>query len=206
MRLIPQNYLVSFICQAETILRCHYIFGPYSFLKQKLFPRFEISWRYLRGEADYLHVSYAEYSDCARPISGAKFVYAVTMLSDMSHQFCYLLSTRARCVDEFYQNLLVKRTNIGRRGKFLPSLTKQYISSSLFSAPAEICKDMQLESDLQPVTGENLPGTNIMNGVRADVSALGLCVQFTRAIIDIMILNPKAPSNWSKEILQMYAC
>ena len=150
------------------------------------------------------------------------------MLSHVSHQLCYLLSTRARYMVEFYHNLLVtqtkKRTPYLRSGKFLASqyhlrgsifhyhfsaLVLRYIKDFCIQVYRSlwICKDLRLEPDMQHLTGDNLPGgNNTLNEVRAEVSALGLCRPFIRAIIGIRIFNPKAPRNWSKEISQMYAC
>ena len=69
----------------------------------------------------------------------------------------------------------------------------------------EICKDVRSEPALQSATGEDLPaGSNRSDGARADVSALGLWAPLTRAFFDIRVFNPQAPTNWSKQIPQMY--
>ena len=65
---------------------------------------------------------------------------------------------------------------------------------------SDVCKD-----DRCPVTGEVLPpGTNVADGARADTSALGFWLPFSRAFFDALVFNPQAPSNWNKEIPRMY--
>ena len=55
------------------------------------------------------------------------------------------------------------------------------------------------------MTGETLPpSTNTNDGVRADVSAIGLWQSLNRAFLDIKVINPNAPSNAAKQIDQMY--
>ena len=69
----------------------------------------------------------------------------------------------------------------------------------------EVCKDVKVEPQLLPVTGEVLPaGTNIADGARSDVSAVGLWQPLNRAFLDIRVFNPHALSNAAKEIDQMY--
>ena len=70
----------------------------------------------------------------------------------------------------------------------------------------EICKDVKLEPQLLPITGEILPaGTNVADNARADVSAVGLWQPLSRAFLDIRIFNPFAPTNAAKDIAQMYS-
>ena len=70
----------------------------------------------------------------------------------------------------------------------------------------EICKDVQIEPQLLPITGEVLPpGSNVADGARADVSAVGLWQPLNRAFLDIRVFNPHAPTNAAKEIDQMYS-
>ena len=69
----------------------------------------------------------------------------------------------------------------------------------------QVCKDVQLEPNLLPVTGEVLPtGSNVADGARADVSALSFWHPLCRAFFDIRVFNPFAPTNWSKKIPDMY--
>ena len=70
----------------------------------------------------------------------------------------------------------------------------------------EICKDVKIEPQLLPVTGEVLPPvSNTSDGARADVSAIGLWQPLNRAFLDIRVFNPHAPSNAMREISQMYS-
>ena len=60
----------------------------------------------------------------------------------------------------------------------------------------EVCKDVRIEPQLLPVTGEELPArANIADGARADVSAIGLWQPLNRAFLDIKVFNPLASSN-----------
>ena len=69
----------------------------------------------------------------------------------------------------------------------------------------EVCKDVRVEPQLLPVTGEVLPaGTNVADGARSDVSAVGLWQPLNRAFLDIRVFNPLAPSNSVKQIDKMY--
>ncbi len=69
----------------------------------------------------------------------------------------------------------------------------------------EVCKDVRVEPQLLPVTGEVLPaGTNVADGARSDVSAVGLWQPLNRAFLDIRVFNPLAPSNSAKQIDAMY--
>ena len=69
----------------------------------------------------------------------------------------------------------------------------------------QICKDVETEPPLLPVTGERLtPGSNISDNARLDISARNLWTLLASAFIDIRIFHPQAPSNSSKSIPQMY--
>ena len=58
---------------------------------------------------------------------------------------------------------------------------------------------------LQSVTGEELPaGTNMADGARSDVSALGFWTPLRRAFFYIRVFNPLAPTNWCKDVPKMY--
>ena len=69
----------------------------------------------------------------------------------------------------------------------------------------EVCKDVKLEPALLPVTGEQLPtGSNISDGARSDVSALGFWTPMSRAFLDIRVFNPRAQTNWRKDVQERY--
>ena len=69
----------------------------------------------------------------------------------------------------------------------------------------EVCKDVRLEPNLLPVTGEDLPvSANKTDGARGDVSALNFWHPLCRAFFYIRVFNPLASTNWSKKIPDMY--
>ena len=69
----------------------------------------------------------------------------------------------------------------------------------------EVCRDVQLEPTLLPVTGEELPpGAITTDGARADVSALGFWLPMSRAFFDVKVVNPLATTNWSMKVPAMY--
>ena len=91
-----------------------------------------------------------------------------------------------------------------KKGGFI-NIRHNVVRDTTHKLLTEVCRDVRLEPALQPVTGEDLPvGTNITNGARSDVSALGLWAPLTRAFFDIRVFNPLAPSNWSKQNPDMY--
>lgn len=58
---------------------------------------------------------------------------------------------------------------------------------------SEVCKDVEIEPKLTPVTGEVLPPTAIItDDARADVSARGFWVRGSKAFLDVRIFNPIA--------------
>ena len=69
----------------------------------------------------------------------------------------------------------------------------------------EVCKDVRIEPQLLPVTGEELPArANTADGARADVSAIGLWQPLNRAFLDIKVFNPLASSNATQDLQQVY--
>ena len=69
----------------------------------------------------------------------------------------------------------------------------------------EVCKDVRTEPQLLPVTGEELPpGTNIEDGARLDVGAIGLWQPLGRALLDIKVCNPFAQTNSAMPLDRMY--
>ena len=56
------------------------------------------------------------------------------------------------------------------------------------------------------MTGEALlEGKTVQDGARSDVSAVGLWHRMNKAFIDVMVFNPHAPSNATKELSQRYS-
>ena len=69
----------------------------------------------------------------------------------------------------------------------------------------EICKDVRVEPQLLPVTGEELPPrSNTADGARADVSTIGLWQPLSRAFIDVKVFNPLATSNSAQDLQTVY--
>ena len=69
----------------------------------------------------------------------------------------------------------------------------------------EVCKDVRVEPSLLCITGEELPsGSNLSDGARSDVSALGFWSPLCRAFFDVRIFNPFSQSNWTNQIPKMY--
>ena len=62
----------------------------------------------------------------------------------------------------------------------------------------EVCSDVCIEPDLQPVEGEVLSGSssNTQDGARLDIAANGFWGgRFERTFFDVRVFNPHAPSN-----------
>ena len=71
----------------------------------------------------------------------------------------------------------------------------------------EVCNDVQLEPDLQPLTGEQLTYTtaNVEDGARLDIAANGFWSgRYERTFIDVRIFNPHAPSNRNSDLATCY--
>ena len=71
----------------------------------------------------------------------------------------------------------------------------------------EVCKDVCVEPDLQPVTGEELTGAtaNSQSGARLDIAANGFWGgAFERTYFDVRVFNPHAPSNRSGSLASCF--
>ena len=63
---------------------------------------------------------------------------------------------------------------------------------------AEVCNDVRIEPDLQPVMPQQLSGAtaNAQYGARLDISANGVWGgRFEKTYFDVRVFNPHAPSN-----------
>ena len=79
------------------------------------------------------------------------------------------------------------------------------VRDTLAEVLREVCKDVKVEPQLLPVTGEVLnAGANDADGARSDVSAVGLWHPMNRAFIDVKVFNPHAPSNTARSLKQTY--
>ena len=70
-----------------------------------------------------------------------------------------------------------------------------------------MCKDVEIEPMLLPITGERLtPGTNTSENARLDISARNLWTPLAKAFTDVRVFHPQAPTNSVMNIPQMYRC
>ena len=71
----------------------------------------------------------------------------------------------------------------------------------------EVCSDVCIEPELQPITGESLTGasSNVQDGARLDIAANGFWGgRFERTYIDVRVFNPHAPSNQQSSLSSCY--
>ena len=103
-------------------------------------------------------------------------------------------------------NFSVKHVLSCPRGGF-PSIRHNEIRDITADLLTEICHDVSMEPDLQPLTGETLAyrTANILDGARLDVSMKGFwggCQEKT--FLDVRVFNPHAPSNKNSSIANCY--
>ena len=65
-----------------------------------------------------------------------------------------------------------------------------------------VCKDVELEPTLQPLTGEHFKkiSVNTEVGARHDVSAKGFWTRGNKAFVDVRIFNPISKTSMSKPL------
>ena len=71
----------------------------------------------------------------------------------------------------------------------------------------EVCKDVRVEPELQPVTHEVLSGAtaNTQDGARLDIAANGVWGgNFERTYFDVRVFNPHAPTNRHTQLASCY--
>ena len=88
-----------------------------------------------------------------------------------------------------------------------PSIRHNEIRDLTASLMTEVCNNVQLEPDLQPLTGEQLTYTtaNVEDGARLDIAANGFRGgRYERTFIDVRIFNPHAPSNRNSDLATCY--
>ena len=79
-----------------------------------------------------------------------------------------------------------------------PILRHNEIRDFTASLLTEVCHDVQVEPELQPLTGESLTNAtaNSQDGARLDISANGVWGgRFEKTFLDVRVFNPLAPSN-----------
>ena len=88
-----------------------------------------------------------------------------------------------------------------------PTIRHNEIRDLTASLMTEVCNDVQLEPDLQPLTGEQLTYTtaNVEDSARLDIAANGFWGgRYERTFIDVRIFNPHAPSNRNSDLVTCY--
>jgi len=95
------------------------------------------------------------------------------------------------------QNFSVEHALSCPRGGF-PSIRHNEIRDVTADLLTEVCNDVCIEPDLQPLTGEALTGSssNTQDGARLDIAANGIWGgRSERTYFDVRVFNPHAPSN-----------
>ena len=94
-------------------------------------------------------------------------------------------------------NFSVEHVFLCPRGSF-PSIRHNEIRDITANLLTEVCHDILVETDLQPLTGEVLINktSNASEGARLDVSVKGFWGgRQERTFLDVRVFNPHAPSN-----------
>ena len=92
------------------------------------------------------------------------------------------------------------------RGGF-PSIRHNEIRDVTANLLTEVCHDVLVEPDLQPLTGETLTYTtsNSTEGARLDIAVNGFWGgRYERTFMDVRVFNPHAPSNNNTNISNCY--
>ena len=88
-----------------------------------------------------------------------------------------------------------------------PSLRHNEVRDITASLLTEVCSEVCVEPDLQPVTSDQLNGAsaNSQDGARLDVSANGVWGGiFQKTYFDVRVFNPLAPSNRNQAPASVY--
>lgn len=88
-----------------------------------------------------------------------------------------------------------------------PSLRHNEIRDLTANLLTEVCSDVCIEPELQPITGEALTGasSNTQDGARLDIAANGFWGgRFERTYFDVRVFNPHAPSNRQSSLTSCY--
>ena len=88
-----------------------------------------------------------------------------------------------------------------------PSIRHNEIRDLTATLLTEVCNDVCIEPELQPVTDEELTGStaNSRTGARLDIAANGVWGgTFERTYFDVSVFNPHAPSNRQTNLQSVY--
>ena len=88
-----------------------------------------------------------------------------------------------------------------------PSIRHNEIRDLTATLLTEVCNDVRIEPELQPVTDEALSGAtaNLQDGARLDIAANGFWGgRFERTYLDVRVFNPHAPSNRHTQLSSCY--
>ena len=80
-------------------------------------------------------------------------------------------------------------------------------SHTSYTLLTEVCNNVRLEPELQPVTSEPIASTtaNCQDGARLDISANGVWGgNFEKTFFDMRVFNPHAPSNKNMSLQACY--
>ena len=92
------------------------------------------------------------------------------------------------------------------RGGF-PTIRHNEVRDITATLLTEVCHNVCVEPDLQPVTSNQLDGAtaNRQDGARLDISANGVWGgRFEKTYFDVRVINPHAPSNRNQGLSGMY--
>ena len=92
------------------------------------------------------------------------------------------------------------------RGAF-PIIRHNEIRDLTASVLTEVCHDVRVEPDLQPITDETMTAAtaNTSDGARLDIAMNGFWGgRFERTFVDVRVFNPYAPSNRNLTISTCY--
>ena len=88
-----------------------------------------------------------------------------------------------------------------------PTMRHNEIRDLTATLLSDVCKDVCVEPELQPVTGEVLtgPAANCQDGARLDIAANGVWGgSFEKTYFDVRVFNPHAPSNRTIQMSTIY--
>ena len=94
-------------------------------------------------------------------------------------------------------NFTVEHALSCAKGGF-PSIRHNEIRDLTANLLTEVCSEVRIEPDLQPISSDQLSGAtaNSQDGARLDVSANGVWGgRFEKTFFDVRVFNPHAPSN-----------